>query len=150
MHFRQYFSKWSFWTQNQRGYPLPKSDFRPIFHFGMVWGGKCDFGMNLQWIVQCFDEEWIAHNCLSLYHRASAQRRFVMSASMLKCEDFASTFAKGGTDRARSLARVPHMTKGASLSHVLALCNPLCEQARKRPGRFASRLERGQAALQAG
>ena len=58
MNFRQYFSKWSFWTQNQRGYPLPKFDFRPIFHFGMVWGGKCDFGMNLQWIVQCFDEEW--------------------------------------------------------------------------------------------
>ena len=45
MNFRQYFSKWSFWTQNQRGYPLPKFDFRPIFHFGMVWGGKCDFGM---------------------------------------------------------------------------------------------------------
>ena len=158
MNFRQYFSKWSFWTQNQRGYPLPKFDFRPIFHFGMVWGGKCDFGMNLQWIVQCFDEEWIAHNCLSLYHRASVQRRFVMSASMLKCEDFASTYAKGGTDRARSLARVPHMTKGASLSQRtswhsvtrfasrLERGRPLCKQARKRPGRFASRLKRWPAA----
>ena len=28
MHFRQYFSKWSFWTQNQRGYPLPIFGFR--------------------------------------------------------------------------------------------------------------------------
>jgi hypothetical protein len=83
----------------------------------------------------------LAHNCLSLYHRASAQRRFAMSASMLKCEDFASTYAKGGTDRARSLARVPHMTKGASLSQRTSWHSVT---------RFASRLERGLAALQAG
>ena len=94
----------------------------------------------------------LAHNCLALYHRASAQQRFAMSASMLKCEDFASTFAKGGTDRARSLARIPHNYERRVIiaAHVLTLCNPLCEHARKMPGRFASRLERGQTALQAG